>query len=395
MVYMPDHSRSKDVEEHTKPGRRKREPYGSKGEPDVTADPTPIWISRRTRTVLVLAVIAALAYVAYRVPDVLAMTIGGIALALILSFPVGFLSRFMRRGLAILLSFLLVLGLIVLAVLYLVPLVVEQFVALISAVPGIASTVEQYLQDALDILQGRGLLPTNPEQIFSSVRDDLISAAQAVAGSVLGGAFGIVFGTFGFAVTLFGVVFVGAYLLVDVRRIKAAFLRSTPHGYRHDAKTLWEAFGYSLSKYLGGLALVLAIQGAVSAVGLFLLGVPYPLVLGAVVSIMAVIPYLGAWISGSLAVIVALTVSPTTAILTAILFLGIQQLEGNFLTPKIQGNTLHVHPVLVFLAVIIGGGLGGIPGVIVAVPALAVLRVLFDFFRVRLKTDGQREASGS
>jgi predicted PurR-regulated permease PerM len=103
---------------------------------------------------------------------------------------------------------------------------------------------------------------------------------------------------------------------------------------------------------------------------------------------MAMIPYLGAWISGSLAVIVALTVSPTTALLTALLFLGMQQLEGNFLTPKIQGNTLHVHPILVFLAVIIGGGLGGILGVIVAVPALAVLRVLFDFFRVRLKTDG-------
>jgi predicted PurR-regulated permease PerM len=337
---------------------------------------------------LILAVVVALAYVVYRVPDVLAMTVGGIALALILSFPVGFLSRFMPRGLAILLSFLLVVGLIVLAVLYLVPLVVEQFVALIGAVPMIASTVEQYLQDALNLLQNRGLLPTNPDQIFSRVRADLVSAAQSVAGSLLSGAFGIVYSTFGFAVTLFGVIFVGAYFLVDVRRMKAAFLRIAPHGYRHDAKTLWEAFGYSLSKYLGGLALVLAIQGAISAVGLFLLGVPYALVLGVVVSIMAVIPYLGAWISGFLAVIVALTVSPTTALLTALLFLGIQQLEGNFLTPKIQGDTLHVHPVLVFLAVIIGGGLGGIPGVIVAVPTLAVLRVLFDFFRVRLKADG-------
>jgi predicted PurR-regulated permease PerM len=75
-------------------------------------------------------------------------------------------------------------------------------------------------------------------------------------------------------------------------------------------------------------------------------------------------------------------------VLTALLFLGIQQLEGNFLTPKIQGDTLRVHPVLVFLAVIIGGGLAGIVGVIVAVPSLAVLRVLFDFFRVRLTTEG-------
>ena len=385
---MPDESRSKDVEKPTKLGRQKREPEGSKGEPDVTAHPTPIRISRRTRTALLLAVLVALAYVVYRVPDVLTMTGGGIALALILSFPVGFLSRFMPRGLAILLSFLLVVGLIVLAAIYLVPLVVEQLASLVSAVPEIANTVGQYLENALDFLQNRGLLPSDPQQIISRIRDDAANAAQTVAGSVLSGAFGFVYSTFGFVVTLFGIIFIGAYLLVDVRRVEATFLRAVPHDYRHDAKTLWEAFGYSLSKYLGGLALVLAIQGAISAVGLFLLGVPYALVLGAVVSVMAVIPYLGAWISGTLAVIVALTVSPTTALLTAFLFLGIQQLEGNFLTPKIQGDTLHVHPILIFLAVIIGGGLGGIPGVIVAVPTSAVLRVLFDFFRVRLKTDG-------
>jgi predicted PurR-regulated permease PerM len=385
---MPDESRSKDVEKPAKLGRQKREPEGSKGEPDVTAHPTPIRISRRTRMALLLAVLVALAYVVYRVPDVLTMTGGGIALALILSFPVGFLSRFMPRGLAILLSFLLVVGLIVLAAIYLVPLVVEQLASLVSAVPEIANTVGQYLQNALDFLQNRGLLPSDPQQIISRIRDDAANAAQTVAGSVLSGAFGFVYSTFGFVVTLFGIIFIGAYLLVDVRRVEATFLRAVPHDYRHDAKTLWEAFGYSLSKYLGGLALVLAIQGAISAVGLFLLGVPYALVLGAVVSVMAVIPYLGAWISGTLAVIVALTVSPTTALLTAFLFLGIQQLEGNFLTPKIQGDTLHVHPILIFLAVIIGGGLGGIPGVIVAVPTSAVLRVLFDFFRVRLKTDG-------
>lgn len=293
----------------------------------------------------------------------------------------------MPRSLAILLSFLLVVGLVVLAALYLVPLVVEQLASLISAVPGIANTVGQYLQDALDSLQNGGYLPGDPQQIFSRVRDDLASAVQTVAESVLGGAFGIITSTIGFAVTLFGVVFIGAYLLVDVRRVEAAFVRAAPRDYRSDAKTLWEALGYSLSRYLGGLALVCAIQGVISAVGLFLLGVPYALVLGAVVSVMAVIPYLGAWISGITAVIVALTVSPTTALLTALLFLAIQQLEGNFLTPKIQGNTLHVHPILVFLAVIIGGGLGGIVGVIVAVPTLAVLRVLFDFLRVRLCID--------
>jgi len=363
-------------------------------EPDVTANPTPIRISRRTRTALILAVLVVLAYVVYRVPSVLTTAVGGVALALALSFPVRFLGRFLPRGFSILLSFLFVVGLFVLAALYLVPLVAEQFAALVRAVPGIATTVERYVSDLLGTLQDRGLVPRDPQELVSRIRDDLVSAVRSIAGNVLGGALGFVFGTFGFVLTLFGVVFIGAYLLVDVRRVEAAWLRAWPHGYRRDARTLWEAFGYSLSRYLGGLALVLAIQGMISAVGLFLLGVPYALVLGAFVSVTAVIPYLGAWLSAIPAVIVALTVSPTTALLTALLFLGIQQLEGNFLTPKIQGNTLHVHPILVFLAVIVGGGLGGIFGVIVAVPALAVLRVVFDFLRVRLRTkDDRREAA--
>ena len=357
-------------------------------EPDVTANPTPIRISKRTRTALILAMLAVLGLVIWYVPSVMTTIVGGFALALALSFPVRWISRLMPRGLAILLSFMLLVGLFVLAALILVPLAGEQLASLVDALPGIANTAERYVRDALNFLQDRGLLPTDSDEVAQRVREDLVSAARSIAKNALGGALGLVFGTVSFAVTLFGVVFVGAYLLADVRRFKAAYLRAAPHRYRRDFLAFWDAFGHSLSRYLGGLALVLAIQGAISAVGLFLLGVPYALVLGVFVSVAAVIPYLGAWLSAIPAVAVALTVSPTTAVLTALLFLGIQQLEGNFLTPKIQGDTLRVHPVLVFLAVIIGGGLAGIVGVIVAVPSLAVLRVLFDFFRVRLTTEG-------
>ncbi len=373
----------------TRPGRR-RGPAGPETEPDVTARPTPIRISKRTRTVVLLAVLFVLAYVVWRVPGVLTTALGGVALALILSFPVRFLSHFMPRGLAILVSFLFVVGLLVLAGLVLVPLVAEQVAALVQALPSIASDAQRYLNDVLGLLRDRGLLPGDPEEISSRARDDLANGARTIAGNVLGGALNVVTGTFGFLLTLFGVAFIGVYLLVDVRRMKAAFLRAAPHGYRRDARTLWDAFGYSLSKYLSGLAFVLVIQGVVSAIGLWFLGVPYALALGAWVSVAAVIPYLGAFLGAVPAMLVALTTDDpaTTVALTVVLFVVIQQLEGNFLTPKVQGDALRVHPVLVFLAVIAGGGLAGILGVIVAVPALAVLRVLFDFFRVRLKTEG-------
>ena len=361
---------------------------GTPPEPDVTADPTPIPISKRTRAALILALLALFGLVVWYVPSVLSTVLGGFALALVLSFPVRWLSGVMRRGLAILVTFLGMVGLLVLVVLYLVPLAVEQVASLAQSLPAIASTAERYLQNALGLLQTRGLLPSDPEQLASAVRERLTSAAQTIGRNVVGGAFNVLSGTVSFAVTLFGAVFVGAYLLVDVRRFEAAFLSAWPHRYRRDAKTLWRGFGHSLSTYLGGLLLVLLIQGALSAVVLFLLGVPYALALGAFVAVAAIIPYLGAWLSAIPAVAVALTVSPTATVLTALLFLGIQQLESNFLTPKIQGDTLHVHPILVFLAVIVGGGLAGIVGVIVAVPSLAVLRVLFDFFRVRLTTEG-------
>ncbi len=151
-------------------------------EPDVTAHPTPIRISKRTRTALMLVVLALLGLVIWRVPSVLTTVVGGFALALALSFPVRWPSRLMPRGLAILVSFLLLVGLIVLAALFLVPLVVEQFAALVRAVPDIANTVVRYLSNSLDSLQDRGLLPSDPQQLISRVRYDLVGAVKSVAG---------------------------------------------------------------------------------------------------------------------------------------------------------------------------------------------------------------------
>ena len=366
-----------------------RRKLGSRREtPDVTSHPTPIRISRNARTALILVVIAVIGYVVYLVPNVLTTAIGGVALALVLSFPVRLFSRFMSRGIAILLSFLMLIGIFVLAGVFLVPIIIEQFAQLAAAAPGITRDVGRYLNGVLEVLRDRGIVSGEPEQLIARVRDNLVSAVRSVASTVLGGALGVVYGTLSFLLTLLGVIFIGIYLLVDVRKIKAAYLRAAPHDYRSDMRSLWNAFGYSLSRYLGGLAFILLIQGVVSAIGLYLIGVPYALVLGAIVSITAIIPYLGAFLGAVPALLVALALpGPTEALLTALLFLGVQQLEGNFLTPKIQGDTLHVHPIIVFLGVIVGGGLGGILGVIVAVPALAVLRVLFDFFRVRLSTD--------
>src|SRR5918995_370691 len=351
--------------------------------------PTPIRISQRIRNVLLALGFVALVLLMWAAPTVPVVLLGGFALAMALSFPVRWLSRVMPRGLAILATFLILIGIGALALLFLVPILIDQLASLITAAPDIARQARSAARGVLEPLTELGLWQGTPDQLMSRLGQDLVNLAQNLAQQVLGGLVRFVSVTFGIALTLFGVIFVAVYLLANVRKLKAAYLRAAPKRYRPDARELWDAFAYSLTRYLSGLGLDMFIQGAISTLGLFLLGVPYALLLGAWVSLTAILPYLGAWLGAIPAVIVALTVSPTTALLTAVLYLVIQQLEGNVLQPKIQGQALNMPSILILLAVIAGGEIAGLLGVIFAVPTLAVLKVLFDFFRARLQTRSQ------
>lgn len=349
--------------------------------------PTPILISTTTWRLILLGLAALLALVLWAVPIVPAVALAGFGIALVLSFPVHLFTEVVPRSLAILLSFLILLAVLLLVAYILLPLIVTQAGALVAALPNLVQNLEQYLVRALRALDARDLLPDTPEAVATRLTEDFRNSLGAVANNVLGHTVGIIFGTFSWALTLFAVIFIAASLLANVRSFKAAYLTSVPGHYRHDALEFWDALGNALSRYLGGLGLVLAIQGILSALGLFLIGVPYALALGAWVSITAVIPYLGAWLGAIPALLVAFSISSTAAVLTGILFLAIQQLEGNVLTPRIQAQTIKVPSVLVFLGVLAGGSLAGITGVLLAVPTLATVRVIFDFFRVRLRTE--------
>jgi predicted PurR-regulated permease PerM len=337
--------------------------------------------------VIVVAGIALLAYILYAAPSILIVALGGTALAVVLSFPVRVLSHVMPRGPAILLTFLGLLGIVALALGYLVPLLVKQLSNLIVRTPDIANSANRLLIEAIAFLDRRELLPgSDPEAFGRELVTDLFDRAQNLTENLLRDLIVFIPQVFNFGVILFAVLFVAAYLLVDVREVKATYLRVAPKRYRQDARDLWEAFGISLSRYLGGLLFVAFVQGVLAGAALWILNVPFALLLGVWISITAIIPYLGAFLGAIPAVILAFFQSPTTGVLTLVAYVLIQQFEGNFLTPHIQGQAVQVHPIVVLLAVIGGGQLAGLAGVIFAVPVLAVLRVFFDFFRARIRT---------
>lgn len=349
--------------------------------------PTPIRISRAAWHLIVCALAAVLVVILWAVPIVPAISLSGFAVALVLSFPVHLFSRFVPRPLAILLAFLILSAILLLVFYILVPLLVAQVGALAVALPVLVQNLEQYVVRGLAVLDTNDFLPGTPEEIAARFTEDLKTSLGVITGNMLGRTLGLAVGTSSFALALFAVVFVAASLLANVRAFKAAYLTSVPSRYRHDAREFWDALGRALSHYLGGLALSLAIQGVLSAVGLALIGVPYPLALGAWVSVAAIIPFLGPWLGAVPALLVAFSRSQTALVLTALVFLAIQLLESNVLTPQIQAQTIKVPSVIVFLGVIAGAALAGIMGALFAVPALAAIRVVFDFFRARLRTE--------
>lgn len=142
----------------------------------------------------------------------------------------------------------------------------------------------------------------------------------------------------------------------------------------------------SLGDYIRGQLLVCLILGAVAGITFWIFGLPYPLILGLISGITNVIPYFGPFIGAVPALLIAMTISVKAVLVVVITVFVLQFLEGNVLSPFIVGRSLKMHPVVIMLALLAGGELAGIVGMILAVPAAAVLKVMMIHF-LRMRTE--------
>lgn len=354
--------------------------------PTVWADPevTPIAVSPWLRAVLIAAALAAVAWLLWTAPTVPTLLLGGGTMALVLSFPVRLLSRLMPRWLAILLVVTGVLVLLGVALLVLIPLVIDQLSQLILQLPTYANDAERLLRSSLEALRQRGWLETDSDALVSGLEQEAVTRGQTAAEWLLGTALDTMTGAIGTLLTLVASLFVALYLLADFGRFRRLTEQMVPPRFADDVAALWQALDSSLSRYLGGLLISITLQGAAMTVVLALLDVPFALLLGLWTSATAVLPYLGAFLGATPALLAAFFVSPTTAVVVAIAYLTMNQIEGNLLTPRIQGEAVRVHPLLIFLGVIAGWEIGGLMGAALAVPVMAIGRVLVEFFADRL-----------
>jgi len=197
---------------------------------------------------------------------------------------------------------------------------------------------------------------------------------------------------------VFLVFVVSIYMLLDMQRWSDAIDRRFPP--RPGTPGLIGRMEQAIASYVRGQLLLSLIIGVSVGVGMWILGVVglvphgerYAAAFGAWAGITELIPYIGPWLGALPPVLYALVQDPLSAVWVALLFLGIQQLEGHVVVPNVMGRSLRLPPLLVIFGLLAGGEIYGFPGILVALPLLAAGRAMWEFFHERLDfepwTDG-------
>ncbi|MGP4067638.1 AI-2E family transporter [Halobacillus sp. B29] len=166
------------------------------------------------------------------------------------------------------------------------------------------------------------------------------------------------------------------YFLKDYKMIGSSLVTLLPVSWHDEARRLTRELNHSLGGYIRGQLLISLFVGALASFGFWLVDLPYPLILGIIAGITNIIPYFGPLLGAVPVLVVAATISVKLLIFSLLVVLVIQVLEGNLLSPYIMGRSIHIHPLVIIFALLAGGELAGIPGLILAVPVLTCLKVI-------------------
>jgi len=276
------------------------------------------------------------------------------------------------RGLAVAAAILLAVGVAALTLNFIFAPFAREFNRFIVNLPEIV----QRIQNLTGVLEERAHALDLPENI-RLLADQILSSAASYAVAVGRRALAATVGFASRVVELVVVPVLAYYFLKDWRELKESALGVLPPPGREKGRAIIEEMAAVVSGYIRGQALVSVIIGLFVFIGMYFLDVDYPLVLGLLAAITEAIPVIGPIIGTAPAVLLAYLLSPALAIKVIVFFLVIHQIENHIVVPKIMGRSIDLHPVTVIISLLIGGQLFGIVGMILAVPAMAMLKVLY------------------
>lgn len=276
-----------------------------------------------------------------------------------------------RRPVCMLAAFLT----LALLLIFIVKLVVPE---LVSCIKLLAGQVPAAINDLLAWLETKNIVP---EDILASLETvDWRAKTQQIIGLLTSGinsVVGAAVSVFSGVVTLLLALIFTIYLLMGKEKlgnqIHRLMLRYVKPGIHAKMRYVLSVLNDSFHKYIVGQCTEAVILGALCTVGMLVLNLPYATMTGAVIAFTALIPVAGAYIGAGVGAFMILTVSPVKAIIFLIFIVVLQQLEGNLIYPRVVGSSLGLPAIWVLTAVTLGGGLMGIPGMLLCVPLASAL----------------------
>lgn len=185
------------------------------------------------------------------------------------------------------------------------------------------------------------------------------------------------------------------YVLIDLNRFKANALQLTPPVYREEASFVGGAVGTAMGSFVRGQLLVALIVGIMSSIGMWIIDLPFWLLVGIISGLLNMVPFLGPIVGGALAFLVALLNGDFwLGVLAVGVYTLIQQIDNNIITPMVQRARMNLSPFVIVIALIVGGTVAGLLGVLVAVPVIAAIRIVAGhLWRTRILGQSWQEAS--
>lgn len=282
-------------------------------------------------------------------------------------------SKIPVRIISIVLSLLLFIGIILIISFLIIPELIENISSLVESLPAFMSNIQNWIMNLLDNYPEVQLkiqeIFSNTENISgvaTQILDALVNGMVGIVGSIVNGVITI------FTAIIFAIYMLSQkeYLLRGTKKLLNAYLKPAHAKRIMEIATLANS---TFSKFISGQCLEAAILGVLMFVAFTIFRFPYALIISVLTAVTALVPIFGAIIAMIVGFILIAITDPIQAIIFVIVFQVVQQIEGNFIYPKVVGKSVGLSPMWTLLAISVGGSLFGIVGMIIGLPLASIL----------------------
>ena len=301
------------------------------------------------------------------------------------------LEKRMPRFIASLIIISIFTSVVIIATAFFIPILFHQLVSLVREFSNYFTKVDDIIYKKIsDTLNTFGISNGNEDMkmYFQQFNDDIVKFFGKIVNRLFSSSIAFV-GVLSF---LFITPTTAYYFLKDWNKIKNKLKKTIPDSKIKKANKLFKQIDYILSSYIKGQFSICMALGIFYAILLFFAGLEFSLFVGIIAGLLTIIPYFGVFLGGALGLILAYFQwgfdTQKLLIVLSIFALG-QFLEGNFVTPKLMGRKIQLHPMWIIFALFAGGALAGFWGIIVSLPAAAVLSVVIRFSIKEYRKNGK------